>query len=108
MWPFNRKKVEIAKPEVQKDVEIKYDKTVLLNIRDFLLQNPQILYKGVPLAVAIYVLYPLIVGGIAFLPYLWAMYYCYSITPSWAVTAVTLYFKREKLMEHIGNAIVKK
>ena len=102
-----RKKKDDVKENSYVDMKIEYDKTVLQNIKDFLIAHPEIIYKGVPLAVAVYILYPVIVMGISFLPYLWAMYYTYSIIPSWVFTAATLYFKKDRLIEGATKMLIK-
>ena len=71
--------------EEQKDLK-ETDRTSLAKIRSFLWQNPSVIYKGVPLAMATYACYPLLVSFWYVLPWIWSGYAMYSVLPTGTLT----------------------
>lgn len=66
-------------------------------IRDYLLQHPGILYKGIPLVVIIWMVYPLLATAWAWLPWVWASYEIYKIIPSGTLSTIINILKDHKL-----------
>jgi len=63
-------------------------------IKSFLADHPEVLYKGVPLAVALYIFSPLLLTVWEWLPWLWASWEIYRRVPSGTITAILEVAKR--------------
>ena len=42
-------------------------------VKKFLVDNPQVVYKGIPLLMVIYLFYPLVLAGWYWLPWIWGV-----------------------------------
>lgn len=51
------------------------------HITEFIIKHPEIIYKGVPLIIAIYILSPAVIVIWHWLPWLWATYEVYRRIP---------------------------
>ena len=58
-------------------------------INQFIKDNPQVVYKGVPLMLAIYLLYPVFLVGWHWLPWMWSVYEFYYHMPSGTIPVAT-------------------
>lgn len=67
-------------------------------INKYIRDNPEILYKGIPIALAIYILSPTLFMAWEWLPWLWATYEIYNRIPEgtipFAVKFTTFVFKQ--------------
>lgn len=66
----------------------KKDTDVFTVAKTYISDHPEIIYKGVPLAAACYILSPVLVLTWQYLPWLWAVYEIYSRLPTGSVSAV--------------------
>ena len=64
------------------------DKSALVKIRQFVWNHPEIIYKGVPLAMVGYASYPLLISSWYILPWIWSGYIAYSALPSGTLTYI--------------------
>lgn len=57
-------------------------------VKQFLVDNPQVVYKGAPLLLFIYLFYPILLTGWYWLPWIWAIYTIYRDMPSETISSV--------------------
>jgi hypothetical protein len=62
-------------------------------IKKFVTDHPGVIYKGVPLAVALYILSPVLVVVWRWLPWIWAVYEVYRHVPPGSVPAAIEFLK---------------
>ncbi len=51
-------------------------------VKQFLVDNPQVVFKGVPVLMVIYLFYPAIAVGWYWFPWAWALYQAYNSIPT--------------------------
>lgn len=74
------------------------EKNALAKVQEFIYNHPEIITKGIPLAVAVYILFPVFVTAWAWLPWIWASYQIYTTLPPGTIPistkALQLYLRR--------------
>lgn len=73
--------------------EAEKPKLLIVRVKDFVISNPQIIYRGVPCAVMLYitgpVAIPILVTGWKWLPFIYSLYKLWGRFPSSGVVGVT-------------------
>lgn len=77
-------------------------------IKDYILSHPGILYKGLPLAVVVWMTYPLLSFAWAWLPWLLASYEVYRFIPPGSLSWIYDILRREENIVDILKIISKK
>jgi len=82
-----------TKPEGSKEISESEFKDLVSSsvgkVKEFLVANPQVVYKGIPLLLVIYLFYPLLLAGWYWLPWIWASYEVYNRIPIGAIPVTT-------------------
>jgi len=87
MWWFSSKyenTEEINEKELKNLVSSSTSK-----IKQFLIDNPQVVYKGIPLIMVIYLFYPVLLAGWYYLPWIWTTYQVYQTIPPGTIPVTT-------------------
>lgn len=66
------------------------EQTTWLKIKTFCASHPKLLTKGVPIAMVLYLSYPLLVAFWTWLPWIYASYAVYGMIPKGALQALWL------------------
>ena len=93
---------EISETEFKSLVYSSADK-----IKQFVIDNPQVVYKGIPLLLAIYLFYPIILAGWYWLPWICATYEAYNRIPPGAISVAAEAIKRFLTYRHMGELTFK-
>lgn len=86
MWWFSSKTEnteEISEKELKNLVSSSASK-----VKQFIIDHPQVVYKGIPLIMVIYLFYPVLLAGWYYLPWIWAIYTIYKDVPIGTISAV--------------------
>lgn len=79
MWWFS------SKPENTEEISEKEFKNLVSSsaskVKQFILDNPQVVYKGIPVLMVIYFFYPFLLAGWYYLPWIWATFQVYQSIP---------------------------
>lgn len=78
----------ITEEEVEKVI-----KQPSFQVLDFIKSHPYIIYKGLPLAVSLYFLYPFLLSVGGWLPVLWSAYHVYSRIPPGVIPISTIVWR---------------
>ncbi len=58
-------------------------------IKQFLMDNPRVVYKGIPLLMVIYLFYPILLTGLYWFPWIWATIEVYNRIPAGTIPITT-------------------
>ena len=93
---------EVAASKVLSGSEsIRPDETregLIKKIKDFAVSHPSILYKGVPLALATYACYPLLISFWYLIPWIWSGYVVWSMIPTSTLTVIWMGLRAYKAL----------
>jgi len=78
--------ISMTDPKTKEKDLAQSDISALAKIRAFVWAHPEMLYKGVPIAMAGYACYPLLLSTWYILPWLWSGYAVYSMFPRGTLT----------------------
>jgi hypothetical protein len=87
MWWFSTKSEsteEISEKELKNLVSSSASK-----VKQFIIDHPEVVYKGIPLIMVIYLFYPVLLAGWYYLPWIWATYQVYQTIPPGAIPITT-------------------
>ena len=76
-------------------------------VKQFLIDNPQVVYKGVPLLLFIYLFYPILLAGWYWFPWIWASYEAYNRIPPGAISVTIETVKQFLTYRHKGEITLK-
>nr|QBK85629.1 MAG: uncharacterized protein LCMAC101_02240 [Marseillevirus LCMAC101] len=93
---------EISETEFKDLVSSSVDK-----VKKFLADNPQVVYKGVPLLLFIYLFYPILLAGWYWFPWIWASYEIYNSIPPGAIPVTAEMVKQFLTYRHKGKLTLK-
>lgn len=87
MWWFSSKTEnteEISETEFKNLVSSSASK-----VKQFLLDNPHVVFKGIPVIMFIYFFYPFLLVGWYYLPWVWATWEVYNLIPPGTIPLTT-------------------
>lgn len=99
MWWFSSKTIEeISETEFKNLVSSSASK-----VKQFLLDNPHVVFKGIPVLLAIYFFYPVLLVGWYYLPWVWVTFQVYQSIPPGTIPVTTGILKQYLTYQQSGR-----